>query len=322
MILVTGASGFIGKNFVVEAIKNKQKIRILARPATRLSFTKNQNGVEIVHADFYTGQNLDTALKNVRQVIHCAGLTMGRNFVEFYRANVLATVNLVSAMKRSGVKKILFLSSQSAGGPSRSSTSMDETVPAAPVSFYGLTKKMAEDVIINSELDYIILRPCSVYGPFDTEILKFIKLLNAGFYLCIGREEKLINMLYVEDLINLMHLIVKNNYFPHKSYYVTDGTCYFFDDVVRLILKSLKRERYLRVHIPKSIALLLGLFNDLVLPRKMRLAGFDKMKEMMQNCWLCSNEKIIGDTGWRPKYDLKTGMEKTLDWYRKNGYLA
>ncbi|MCX7994778.1 MAG: NAD(P)-dependent oxidoreductase [candidate division WOR-3 bacterium] len=320
MILVTGATGFIGKNFVYRILK-KKPIKILARPSTDISVYKNNPEVKIDYGDFYTQDHLKSALEGVDVVVHCAGLTMGRNFQEFYQANVCSTMNLVKAMKREGVRKILFLSSQSAGGPGSSSTCIEETTAPAPISFYGLTKKMAEDVLSRSGLDYVILRPCSVYGPFDTEILKFIKLLKMGFCPFIGGDEKYINLIYVKDLVELMMLIIDKDFFNHKVYYVTDGVCYRFEDVIKLIQEILNQKRCVKIYIPEAFAVLFGLLNDLIIPRNQRIAGFDKMKEMTGKYWICSNSKIIADTGWKPVYDLKKGMEETIAWYRQNNFL-
>jgi len=228
---------------------------------------------------------------------------------------------LIKAMKRKNVHKIIFLSSQSAGGPAISKDGLDEKAISTPVSFYGLSKKIAEEIIIDSKLDYIILRPCSVYGPYDMEILKIIKLLEKGFCPIIGEEEKYINLVYGKDLVALIQIIIEKNLFNNKIYYVSDGVCYAFKDVVRIIQEILKKKKCIKINIPEPIALLFGMFNDLFIPQRLRLVGYDKIKEMSENFWVCKSSNIMEDTGWSPSYDLKKGMEETIEWYRENNYL-
>ncbi len=320
MLLITGATGFIGKNFVLEQAK-KSPVKILVRRTSNVGIYKNQSSILINYADLENDRGLDYALDNVDVVIHCAARTIGRNYQEFYLANVVATRNLIKAMKRNNVNKIIFLSSQSAGGPGSSKNGLDEKTNSVPVSFYGLSKKIAEEIVINSGLDYIILRPCSVYGPYDTEILKIIGLLAKGFCPVIGKEEKYINLIYVRDLIALIQTILAKNLFNRKIYYVSDGICYTYMDVIKTIQEILKKRRCTKINIPKSIALLLGMMSDLLLPQKLRLVGYDKIKEMSEKFWVCISSNIMEVAGWSPNYDLKRGMKETIRWYRENNYL-
>jgi len=320
MILVTGATGFIGKNFVLEQVR-RTPLKILVRRTSNISLYKNMPGVLINYGDLNNDQGLDSALENVNLVIHCAARTMGRNYYEFYLSNVVATENLIKAMKRNNVNKIIFLSSQSAGGPGSSKDGLDEEANSVPVSFYGLSKKIAEEIVIDSKLDYIILRPCSVYGPYDMEILKIIKLLEKGFCPIIGKEEKYINLVYGKDLVALIQVIIEKNLFNHKIYYVSDGVCYAFNDVVGTIQEILKKKKCIKINIPEPIALLFGMFNDLFIPQRLRLVGYDKIKEMSENFWVCISSNIMEDTGWSPSYGFKKGMEETIKWYRENNYL-
>lgn len=208
MILVTGATGFIGRNFVQEHYKNSH-IKILVRRASSKNMFKDYPDILIHTGNLKSGKELESALDGVDVVVHCAALTMGRNFKEFYSANVQATENLIRVMKWKGVGKILFLSSQSAGGPANSMDGVGVSFLPRPVSYYGLSKKIAEDIIIDSDLDFIILRLCSVYGPFDLEILKYIRMLKNGLFLNVGKKEKYINLVYVKDLVSLLVLILQ-----------------------------------------------------------------------------------------------------------------
>uniref|UniRef100_A0A7V3RI84 NAD(P)-dependent oxidoreductase n=1 Tax=candidate division WOR-3 bacterium TaxID=2052148 RepID=A0A7V3RI84_UNCW3 len=320
MILITGATGFIGKNFVLEYTK-KYPVKILARKSSNIDLFKDNKRILISYGDLSRNINIDSALDGVDTVIHCAALTMGRNYYEFYRANTLATKNLIEAMKKRGVEKILFLSSQSAGGPATSENGVDETTPVNPISFYGISKKLAEEIVKSSGLNYIILRPCPVYGRYDMEILKIIKLVNRGIFPVVGDTRKCVSLIYIKDLVILMEKILEESHFDNHTYFVSDGVCYFYEDVIKTVCEILEKRYPIEISIPEPLALLFGMLNDLLLPPKRRLAGFDKIKEMCEDFWICSNNKIMVETGWKPIYDLRRGMEETIHWYKINGYL-
>lgn len=320
MILLTGATGFLGRNFVFEYIKDKP-IRILARRTSDISLFKSHPRIHIVYGCYADSKSLELALQDVGAVIHCAARTAGRNFGEFYKANVIATKNLVRAMRKNKIDRLLFISSQSAGGTTNNEKIVDEFNPELPISFYGLSKKMAEDIVKTSGIKYTILRPCSVYGPYDLEILKFIRLLNKGLYPVIGNSKKYVSLIYVQDLVRLMQKIVCKSIFNQKLYYVSDGACYQFDDVVRAISRMLNRSYYLKINVPESFAFIFGLLNDLFLPEKRRLIGFDKVREMSKDYWVCQSSLIHKDIDWKPEFTFNMGMEETIKWYRHNGYL-
>ncbi|MEO0184553.1 MAG: NAD(P)-dependent oxidoreductase [candidate division WOR-3 bacterium] len=321
MILVTGATGFLGKNFVFEHTKTSP-VKILVRQTSDTSLFKDNSNVIINSGDLIVNKGIAQALDDVEIVIHCAARTNGSRFNDFYCDNVVATRNLIEAMKRKSVDKLLLISTQSAGGPCCSEEAVNETTPSHPVSFYGLSKKMAEDVVRKSGLQYNILRPCSVYGPYDMEILKFIKLIKRGFYPIIGGGNKCVSLVYVKDLVKLMQVIVERGLFNNKTYYVSDGNCYQYDEVVQEICRILNRKYCFKVSIPESFAYIFGLLNDLLLPQKRMLVGFDKIRDMSKDFWICENSRIIEESGWTPEYDLNKGMEETIRWYQKNDFLG
>lgn len=321
MVLLTGATGFVGKNFCLKFTET-DRIRILTRKTSDIELFKNRKEIEIIYGNIEDGKNLDRALEGVSIVVHCAARTTGRNLKELLSTNTQGTKNLISAMEKSSVRKILFLSSQSTVGPNPFCKPFDETCKPRPISFYGLSKKIAEDIIIRSSLEYLILRPCSVYGPYDTEILKIVKLLNFGVCPVLNETEKAINLIYVKDLVNLMYQIVKENLFNNRIYFVSDGNHYLYMEVIKEILSLLGKSHYIKIHIPGSIALFFGLLNDLFLPEDKRIIGRDKVREMLQKFWLCESKRVCEELKFTPAWDLKEGLRETIAWYRTNNLLS
>lgn len=319
MLLITGATGFLGKNLIPHLAK-KHRLRALVRCTSTISFLKNMNNVEIVYGDLEHNEGLEQALIGIETVVHCAARTIGRNAVEYYRTNAVGTTYLVEAMAKQGVQKILYLSSHAACGPCARNEPHHETVTPLPISFYGASKKLAEDIIQKSTLDYIILRPVAVYGPHDTETLKYIRIMKQGLCPIIGYGEKYLNLIYVEDLVNLIRIILEKKKFNNTIHFANDGHCYSFSEITETIMRALRR-KCITFHIPEHAALFCGLLNDVFLPGRKRLVWRDKIRELAQQYWLCRTDTLKTAYRFEPDFTLAQGMDKTIAWYKNHGHL-
>lgn len=319
MILITGATGFIGKNLIPEITKIC-KVRILVRRTSNIEPFKDNRKIEVVYGDLENDIGLVQALDGVDTVIHCAARTIGKNFFEYYKTNTTGTKNLIKAMDNKHIKGIIYLSSHAACGPGNEKRSCTEGELPQPISFYGVTKKCAEEMVRNSCIPYIILRPVSVYGPHDMDILKYIRLLHKGICPIVGFGEKYLNLIYVDDLVQLIIEIIKAGKFYNRTYFVNDGHCYSYNDVLNEI-EAILHKRGLKIRVPTSMALFIGLMNDIFLHEKKRRVWRDKIRELAANYWLCSNERLTEEFSFAPQYSLKDGMQATMQWYRKQGFL-
>jgi nucleoside-diphosphate-sugar epimerase len=320
MILITGATGFLGRN-IVPLLSRRAKLRILVRPTSHIDDYLNNPDIEIAFGDIETGAGIDHALKDIDLVIHAAARTKGRNYPEYYRSNVCGTHNLVCSMNRTKTKKIIFLSSQAACGPSSAEIPLTEQDCSRPVSLYGRTKLLAEEVVRNSCLDYIILRPASVFGPHDTDVLRFIWFIKKGIVPMIGLKDKYLNLIYVEDLAQIISRIIDKDAFNKKTYFVHDGNKYRLSAILAMIARMLHKNTHV-IYIPGPVAMCCGLFNDIFLPISKRMVGRDKIRELTQNYWLCDNSRITAEYAFQSYATLEKAMQQTMNWYKNNGFLG
>ncbi len=319
MKLITGASGFVGKNLAL-AMSKTERIRILARKTSNIKLFNGLSNIEISYGDLEKNQGLDFALTGIETVIHSAARTYGRTFHEYYRSNVEATDNLIKAMRRQKVANMLLISTHAGCGPGSNEQPICETVRPRPVSFYGRTKLLSEDIVRKSGLEYIILRPVSVYGPHDTDFLKVIKMIQGGICPAIGHSKMYINLIYIDDFVTVILNVLKRRFFNKGTYFISDGNVYSTDDFVDSIAKILKK-KYIKITIPTFIGMCCGLLSDVFLPSRLRLIGRDKVRDICQFYWLCANSAAVSDLDFKPKHDLQEGMAATVKWYVDNGYL-
>ncbi len=319
-ILIVGASGFVGKNLVLRYAQ-QGRVNILVRTSSNIELFKGNPRIKILYGDLAENEGIVEALTGIDVVIHGAAVTMGRSFWEFHRTNTQGTAHLINAMLKRNVRRLLYISSHAACGPCSSNAPMKEYEANRPITFYGRTKDLAEQLVAKSGLDYTIIRPVSVYGPHDKEILTYIKLLDRGICPIVGFGEKYLNLIYVDDLVDLIIDTVERNHFPCQTYFANDGRCYSFSSILDTIAETLEK-RSVKVHVPTSLALFIGLLNDVFVPPDRRLVTRDKVRELACRYWVCSNENISRTLGFKPRYTFEQGIARTIDWYRSQGYLT
>ena len=207
--LVTGATGFIGSHLVEALVQRGAQVRCLVRNKSQLGWIKDLP-VEFVVGDCQDKQSLQQAVQDVDQVFHLAGATMAVKETTFFEVNGLGTKNLVQACieHNTRLEKFIYLSSQAAAGPCPSGGKKKESDPCEPVSPYGKSKLLGEELALSHahELPLLILRPCAVYGPRDKGFLTLFQCLAKNINPCLTGPEQHISLCYVEDLVRAILL--------------------------------------------------------------------------------------------------------------------
>lgn len=318
-VLVTGATGFIGRH-LIEELAHQAPVRVLVRTTSNIEFLKQYPDVEVMYGDLNTGTGLDKALVSIDSVVHCAARTNATTVYEYYQTNTLGTRYLIDAMKRAAVHNIMLLSTNAVSGPSNSKQPIRADDELHPISYYGSTKKRAEDIVRKSGLHYIIFRPVAVYGPYDMDMLRYINLIAHGICPVIGLREKYLNLIYVKDLVRLMLVCITQGTYNNQIFYVHDGQCYQFTAVVKTISRILGTPVRI-IRIPFVVAMLYSILNEVFIHPAKRLIRRDKVYELACQYWLCSTDNLTDTFNFKPRFTLAQGMEETIHWYRTHGYL-
>ncbi len=118
-VLVTGATGFIGSHLADLLISMGYEVSCTIRKTSSLKWLEGKN-LKLIETSLHDVEALKQAVSGMDYIYHVAGLTYGRNYDEFLRSNRDATAALLKAAIESntGLKRFLFVSSQTAGGPS------------------------------------------------------------------------------------------------------------------------------------------------------------------------------------------------------------
>ena len=228
-ILVTGASGFVGKSLTAELFRQDYDIGAAARS------TKSQiNNAEVVVVGEIDG-NTDwtNALRNVDVVIHLAARVhvMKENFAnplaEFRKVNVEGTQQLAQSAANAGVKRFVYISSIGVNG-FKTTLPFTESVNPNPHSDYAISKWEAEQVLLRvsaeTGLEVVIIRPPLVYG-FDApgNFASMMRVVKRGIPLPFGAIHNKRSFVYVGNLVSFILLCIDHPAAANQTFLISDG---------------------------------------------------------------------------------------------------
>ena len=325
--LVTGASGFVGSHLSERLARQKIKVKLLVRRTSRLPFKPNSS-MELCYGDVTDLESLQKAIKGVKVVYHLAGLLRGADFSAYQKVNAEGTRNVCRAMEgEKGARRLIYVSSLSAAGPSRRGEELNETAPCNPVSFYGRTKRLGEEIVLSygKKIDVSILRPGAVYGPRETDIFEYFKMVRRGVVVNNGDGTQRVSFIYVDDLVEAILLAARSPRARGQIYFVSDGKDLDWNELSAFIGKALKKT-YKTFNVPLGIVRMVASLGDLstrwmgksFLPP---IVSGDKIKEGAAPGWVCNNQKIHRELGFKPKFDIAKGIQKTAEFYQSAGWL-
>ena len=191
MILVTGATGFVGRNLVQRLVKDGYRVRCLVAP-DQMGDLPWGDEVEVVQGHVLDDEALFRAVTGVHVIFHLANAQWWGRPRDLERVELVGTRNLVAAARAARVGRVITLSH----------------IGAAPSSAYPLMqiKGMVEEAIRDSGLAFTIIRSGIVFGEEDSFVNHIALTLRANpiFFLMPGRGEVTLHPIYIDDLIDAL----------------------------------------------------------------------------------------------------------------------
>jgi len=323
-ILVTGGTGFVGSHIIDKLLEDDHSIVATIRQSSNLRWIP-QDKIETVLAPLGQCDNLESILPDIDIVIHAAGITKATKSDNFFKINTTGTQKLLELCKHTAdnLKKFVFISSQAAGCPGKACDSICEKSLESPMTSYGKSKLEAEKIAetYSEYFDIGIIRPPSVYGPRDSSIFIYFKIVNMGILPFIGSPERQFSLVYVEDLARAVNLILQKSTSQFSKYYVCDGPRHTWREFGTELALALGKKP-LKLRLPKFSLKTVAAFNEIgsAIIKKPVLLSMEKSQELCRN-WVCHDNLIREELGFVNKFDLKTGLQKTVKWYRENDWL-
>jgi nucleoside-diphosphate-sugar epimerase len=322
-VLVTGANGFIGSNVVKRLLEEEVYVNVLVRKTSDLSFLKGFQ-VNYFYGDITDYTTIEPAVRGVDKVIHVAGLAADWGPYElFEKVNYKGTINVAKAAAAANVKRFVYISTVAFHGFGKTNVKEDDP-PARHLIPYAETKLLAEQWLWEYAkvipMEITAVRPGNVFGPNDrTFMLKYIDAMSSGKFGEINRGRAKTCPVYVENLVNIIMLALKEQKAAGNAYLATDGLDITWHEFNSLLAKKLGLPAKFR-SVPYGPAMvaakvyygihsLLGLKSEPFLtPYRINNGGLD---------YHFSIKKLEEHFGYKPETGIDKALDTTVEWYRK-----
>jgi nucleoside-diphosphate-sugar epimerase len=319
-VLVTGASGFIGRHLCARLAREGACVRALVRPGNDASALdrldrERARPLERAVGSLDDAASLERALVGVETVFHLAGLTRATRLADLARVNEHGTGRLLAAARRSGsVRRLVHVSSLAALGPTSPERPLDESAPPRPVSAYGRSK-LAGEALARAEADRLtvsIVRPPIVYGPGDASTREFVAGVGRGRPIRPRGLDPVYSCIHVDDLVELLARVGSADR-PAPLYHVAGA-----DDVTLLRLQKVIADalgvRLRPLGLPRPAMRALALVADAIALWNRRPAAFGRARvaELFAAAWLCDDRRARRELGHAPAIRVADGMAQLL----------
>ena len=238
MILVTGATGFVGRQVVRELISRGRPVRALARAAVRAAVLPSE-GIEVVHGDVLDPESLNRACDGVDAVIHLVAVIRERRERTFHQVNCVGTSNVLRAAESNNVGRVVLASAIGAGSD--------------PSIRYMYSRWIAEQEAIRSPVRHTIVRSSTVFGEGD----EFFNVLAAQVKLfpivpVAGDGRATFQPIAVDDLAKCLAAALEREDVAGRTVEVGGPDLLTYDQMLDIIAETLGA-RLVKAHVPLSL---------------------------------------------------------------------
>jgi dihydroflavonol-4-reductase len=327
LVLVTGATGFVGAAVARAALAEGLRVRVLARAC---SPRRNLDGldVEVAQGDLTDRASLDAALAGARYLLHVAAdyRLWARDPEEIVRNNRIGTATVLAAASAAGVERMVHTSSVATLGFHTDGRPSDETLPLAAedaIGAYKRSKVVAERLVegaAEAGLPVVIVNPSTPIGPRD------IRPTPTGRIIVEAATGKIpafvdtgLNLVHVDDVAR-GHLLALQNGRPGERYILGGEDVslrQMLTDIAGLVDRTPPT-----VNLPRGPLYPLAVIAEGVaqLTGKEPMLTRDALR-MASHRMFFSSEKARTELGYRAR-PYREGLTDALAWFRAEGYLG
>jgi nucleoside-diphosphate-sugar epimerase len=330
-LLVTGGTGFIGSHLAEEGRRRGAEVVVLGL-TDRPEEQTNAELLSRLGAEVLSGSITDEALcrraaKGATHVFHLAvAMREGGKSDEFFESiNLDGTRYLLEASTAGGLQRFVYCSTIGIYGHRAPGITREDS-PLAPGNIYERTKVSAErqvrDFAEKRGLKAVVLRPADVYGPRDQRLLKLFKGVSRGRFPLFGSGNGRRHMVYVDDVVSAFFKAVERDQAVGQSMIVAGPRAYTLRELVAEIALATGSKRY---GVPLPLAPMLALaavVEDVSKAIKVDPPIYRRRMDFFSSDSEFDTSRARQVLGWEPRVDLREGVRRTLEDYRRCGLLT
>jgi NADH dehydrogenase len=255
MILVTGASGYVGSHIVKKLVAAGKPVRAMVRDPEKAKAEGRLAGLEVewAQADVIEPDTLDPMMIGVTAVVHTVAIAIEKGGRTYIDINYQGTANVVEAAKEAGVRRFVNLSQLGAD-------------PELPYRFLA-SKGMAQHHVAASGLDWTALRPSVIWGPEDEFANTFAKLvpLSPVIFPIVGDENAKFESIWVEDVAAVVLKVLEDDTTIGQEFELGGPEILTLEEIERRTLAALGKKRIM-IRFPMPLLRLVVTLMETLLP--------------------------------------------------------
>jgi len=329
-IAVTGATGFIGRNFVELAALRGHRISAMHRPGTpakrRLKDSLQSSKVNLRASDVRDTESLAAAMTGAECVIHFAAAFRESGVPDeyFQTINVAGTRNAIVAAAEQGARRFVFCSTAGIYGP-RMPGVTDESARAHPDNIYERSKVEAEEVVrtlsVARGIEYVILRPAAVYGPHDDRLIKMFRAAARGRFPQFGPGKGRRHMIFVADVARAGLRACVSPEAAGQEMILAGPRAVPLREILSILARALNRSSC-GPRLPLwPMQALAAMTEDACGILGVKPPIYRRRMDFYRNDASFDCSRAFGVLGWKPAVDLDEGFGRTIASYRQEGLM-
>lgn len=314
-VLVTGASGFVGRALCAELSRQGFSVRAAIRSANaRINLAE-----PALVGSIDGSTDWSAALRGVDAVIHLAARVhvmkedCADPLAEFLKVNLHGTENLAIQAARAGIKRLVYVSSIKVNGEqTREGQPFRESDEPSPQDPYGVSKHEAEKALqriaAETPMKVVIVRLPLVYGPeVGGNFLRLLKLVDRSVPLPFASIRNQRSMLYLGNFVDALIVCAVHPNAGGKTYIVSDGETISTPQLIRELARLMEKPAHLWPF-PTGLLKFAGLL-------------FGKVDEIdrLIGSLVIDSSKFRDELGWVPPYSMEQGLAVTAKWFQQRG---
>lgn len=323
-VLVTGATGFLGKYIIEELVSHDYQVIAFGRNEEIGRSLESEN-VTFFKGDLTDIESLLDACEHSDLVVHAGALsTVWGKWSDFYKSNVLGTANVLDVCRSAQIERLVYISSPSiyAAAKDQLAIKEDEAPEKNDLNYYISSKIEAEKLFdYYPDVHSIILRPRGLFGIGDTSVLPRVISLSQKIGIPLIKDgSQLVDMTCVENVALAVRLALETEIANGQVYNITNGEPRTFKSLIEEALTGLDVPvRYKRI--PASLLAVTAtslewLYKTLHVSKEPIMTRYTYY--LMRYSQTLDISKAKKELGYKPKISISEGIAKYVEHYRKH----
>jgi nucleoside-diphosphate-sugar epimerase len=324
-VLVTGASGFVGSHLAEALSAQGHSVRALVRPSSDTAPLRRLD-VEIVKGDLKDADSVSRAVAGCDRVFHAAAVMNhdGSRREEYYAANVGGTLEVGRSALRTGVERLVYVSTGGVYGTIKPGAVVDERTPVAPDSHYHASKWQGERALMGLHTEHglpvVVARLPIVLGRRSPGWLDLCRTLSAGRFRMIGDGANRWHPCHVADVVAALERCGDVAGIQGETYIVSADEPLEVRELVSMLAEEVGVDPPEKAisRLPFRALRAVDQFSYRALGREIaRIRRYDLFfKERTYR-----NEKAKRELGFQPRGSIRAAVREMVGWYREQGLL-